>query len=190
MCNKVYLTGYQLRKLFSIFLIFSFIFNAGAYLLIYLAFQYSLKAEASEKISSGMFSSKYEIITFSKEEIRKGIPDLVFLNGKEFLYKGKMFDIVKTVHKNNSVYFYCLPDKDEDRLNHAYNNNVDKNNDDSGKKAATEKLTKNIISEALIPGLSIYLYKKTENNYRLIDKKFSPQDFSVVPTPPPDFPIS
>lgn len=158
-------------------------------MLIYLGFQYSLKEEASEKIDSGMFSSKYEIIIFSNEEIRKGISDMIFLSKKEFLYKGKMFDIVKAVHKNDSTYFYCLPDKDEDKLNFAYNN-IDKNDKGADKKSAAEKLTKNIISEALITGLSIYLYQKTENNYRLSNNKFSQQDFSTVHTPPPNLTIS
>ena len=159
-------------------------------MLLYQAFKYTLKNDAREKINSGALSSKYVLFAFSREEMERSIPGMTMLSEKEFLYNGKMFDVVKVFNKNDSTYFYCLPDKDEDRLNLAYNSSIDKNTDGPQKKSAAEKLTKNIISEALPPCLSAYLFPKIENNNILFEKMFKRRGFKNIPTPPPDFPVS
>ncbi len=179
-----------MKKLFSIFLIFSFVFNVCGHLLLYEAFKYSLKNNAKEKINSGTHSSKYVLFVFANAEMKKEIPDLIFLSGKEFSYKGEMFDVVSRVNKNDSTYFYCLPDKDEDRLNLAFNTSTKENNSVPDKKSTQEKLTKNIISESLLLCSSAYIYQRSEIFNDLSDSKFYPQGFKNIPTPPPNLQIS
>ena len=179
-----------MRKLFSIFLIFAFTFNVCGHLLLYGAFKYSLMNDAKEKINSDAYSSKYVLFVFANGEMKKEIPGLIFLSEKEFSYKGEMFDVVNRVNRNDSTYFYCLPDKDEDRLNLAFNISTEENNSNHDKKSTQEKLTKNIISEALLLCSSTYLYQRSENFNDLSDSKFYPRGFKNIPTPPPNLQIS
>lgn len=175
-----------MKKFLAIFLILSFVLNAGGYVLIYAGIQHSLKNYASKKINSGMFASEYTIITFSTEEMKTGVHGLILLNEKEFLYKGKMYDIVNAVQKNDSVYFYCLQDKDEDKLNLTFNKSIDKNAGDPDKKSAAEKLSRNIITEALTTGLLFHYPKTSDNNFSVYAQSSFVQNFPDVTTPPPD----
>ena len=51
-------------------------------------------------------------------------PDIRWIKqGKEFSYHGEMFDVVKTIDKNQKSFIYCINDKKESRLITNYNKN-------------------------------------------------------------------
>lgn len=172
-----------MKKTFSIFLITAFIFNAAGYLLIFLVLQSSLKDRAEEKLVSDNHVKSAVVLAFSKADFEEGIKEFKMMDEREFSFRGKMYDIIKTVNKNDSLYFYCIADTDEDDLNLAFSRNG--NGDDGNKNAANKNLLKNILQDGLL----------TKENFRPLN--FSPMLFlgentlqvtssiREIPTPPP-----
>jgi len=162
-----------LKKTFSIFLIISFLFNTSGYLLIFIALQSQLKEKAFDKISSGIHNSGCIIISFDINELSKGIAELIFYDENEFSYKGNMYDVIKKEEKNDSVYFYCLADADEDELNISFHDN----NEKKDKKSQCQNMPGSFLLECLIvnntispefySGLNYFneLYQNRNTNY-------------------------
>ena len=71
--------------------------------------------------------------------------------GKEFFFKGDMYDLVKTKTVNGRIYFYCINDEKEKELINNYNT-VTKNN------SGTDKKAKNTFENICSPYILMHLY--------------------------------
>jgi hypothetical protein len=102
-----------------------------------------------------------------------------FDSGKEFRYKGEMYDVVKTIIKDKSTYYYCINDKKENELIALFHKNnttkKDKNN-----------LLKRVFSVVPFPkqNLSISINPPFYFVYYFIEFKYK-LDKLKISTPPP-----
>ena len=174
-----------MKKTFSIFLILSFLFNAAGYLLIYSLLQSHLKEIAEENISTGRLVNKVLILAFSKTDINEVLSELRFLDKKEFSYKGKMYDVIKKECVNDSIYFYCLPDADEDELNLAFNKNFDGDEQNSDKNSPRQNLLKNILQDGVLSDNPILMRQFSKTNYFTHKSITALSNIYEVVTPPP-----
>ena len=177
-----------MKKTLSIFLALSFIFNAAGYLLIFLILQSSLKENAKEKISTGNLIYSDTLFVFAKNDLQNGIAGLKFIDEKEFSLMGKMYDIIKKENNNDSLYFYCLADADEDDLNLAFNKRT--NSEKRDKNSENQRLLKNILQDGLLcEGLFNPLTISKINFY--IDKSsfHTFNDFEILTPPPISIPV-
>ncbi|MGI8582792.1 MAG: hypothetical protein ACR2KX_11365 [Chitinophagaceae bacterium] len=85
--------------------------------------------------------------------------------GKEFLFKGQMYDVVKTKIINGKVVLYCLNDKKEKELIDNYNL-ITKHNSSSDKKG------KNNVDNSI--NLFVYQDEKNYDQYYTIAKNNFP----------------
>ena len=58
-------------------------------------------------------------LIFTKDEINT---KLKWEHSKEFMYNGKMYDIVESIEKDNIIIYYCWLDKEETILNNKLDN--------------------------------------------------------------------
>ena len=173
-----------MKKTFSIFLILSFLFNAAGYLLIYSVLQSHLKEIAEEKISASKLENRVTILAFSKSDINDGRSQLKFIDEKEFSYKGKMYDIITEKIVNDSIYFECFSDIDEDELNLAFNKNFD--GDENGdKNSSTQNLQKNILQDGVLSNDSILILQSKKISYYTNNSISTPSNIYEAATPPP-----
>jgi hypothetical protein len=90
--------------------------------------QKGIKKEMKKLIFSQIPTSQMETFIFplDKDEcLKRGI---VFIEDWEFRYKGMMYDIVKSERVGDKIKYYCVNDKNEERLidTFAKNNNKKK----------------------------------------------------------------
>ncbi len=113
-----------LRKYLSVILLFFFLFNIGGY---YLWFNYvknNIQKEIRQEIRRGLSEKVLTLITVPVND-ETGI--CWIKPGKEFTYRGKMYDVVKTSIFNNKKFYYCINDVKEKKLNHDFSKNTESN---------------------------------------------------------------
>lgn len=102
-----------MRRLISILLVFTFLFNIGGYYLWYSVIKYGIQKEIGEEIAAGINDEDLTLIV---------IPDIGksgitwIKPAKEFRYKGEMYDVVKTKNLPGKKHFYCINDTKEKQL--------------------------------------------------------------------------
>ena len=85
--------------------------------------KYSVKKEIKEQIIIGLDKNDLVLLRFSKLEADS---KLEWEHSKEFEYLGVMYDVVETLAKNDSVYYWCWKDSKETELNIKLNYLVEK----------------------------------------------------------------
>ena len=127
-------------------------------------FQSEQKDVIKEKILNQLKEEELQVITLSDNK------EIYWEEkGEEFLFKGEMYDVVKTKTVNGKVMLYCINDKKEKLLIDNYNQ-VTKHNSSSDKKG------KNTIDNSF--NLFVYQDEKNVEHFAFRDlNKF----YSIVP---------
>lgn len=102
------------QRLFASVFLSLFVYNIVGYYAVFLMVQYSHHQEVKRALK-GPRHGALEVIEISKKDMDNH-PHFTRVNEREFLYKGSMYDIVRTVESGDSVYFYCMNDKKETRM--------------------------------------------------------------------------
>lgn len=87
------------------------LFYAAGYFIVFTFQQQYIKKEMKQLIRSGMFSAQYETFTFAPAQL-----ELLKVEPHEFVYGGKMYDIVKTSSDGELVTVICIQDEREKEL--------------------------------------------------------------------------
>ena len=109
----------MVKRLFSIFMLFIFLFNGiGYYGLFYLTRQ-QLHSNILHKLDAGNYNDSQTItlkIPFSLPYQLNADADYERVDG-EFRFKGEFYKLVKQRHTNDTLYIVCIRDNEEKRLN-------------------------------------------------------------------------
>lgn len=100
-----------LAKILINVILFAFLFNLSGYIVIFNFYQYVVRNEIKQKIKLSVPENQLNIIKFEKNQ---KIPWVK--KGKEFIYNGNMYDVVRTENINNQTIFYCILDFKETEL--------------------------------------------------------------------------
>ena len=119
----------MLKKLSLILLIFVLAYSQVGYYFVLRHSQSLQKEVIKEKILSQLKEEELKIISASDNHQQIYWEE----EGKEFLFKGEMYDVVKTKIVNGKVMLYCINDKKERELVDNYNL-ITKHNSSSDKK--------------------------------------------------------
>lgn len=149
----------------------------------------SLKNNSSEKIrliKSGASKKGAILLKITVEAIDD---PYMFnrLNNSEFVYKGKLYDIISEVRKMDTVYILCLHDKSEEDF-HKRVASVSTNNSDTGRAYSECRTGLHLNLKTLVPDqiiLNQFIVKEIgfKRGFDLIT-----QNYSDVPSPPPKVP--
>ena len=118
----------------------------GYYVVIYQA-QHQQKEYIKELVCQNLAENLLTVIDYTTNDKN------IFWEeeGKEFFFKGDIYDLVKTKTVHGRIYFYCINDEKENELIKNYNN-ITKNN------SSTDKKAKNTFEKSFSPFLLIQLY--------------------------------
>ena len=95
-----------------------------------------------------------------------------------------MYDIITEKIVNDSIYFECFSDIDEDELNLAFNKNFD--GDENGdKNSSTQNLLKNILQDGVLSNNSILILPSKKISYYTNNSISTPSNIYEAATPPP-----
>ncbi len=120
----------MLRKFISIILILLFLFYSAGICLVFHFIRYTVREEIEEEIKRGLEESDLSVITIYDTD-REGIDWI--RPGKEFRYKGEMYDVVKTRTTDHKKYLYCINDTREKQLVDDFKNHFKRRKKTEGK---------------------------------------------------------
>lgn len=175
-----------MKKILAIFIVVLLLFNSMGYYIVFKATQYAIKKEIKNIIKQGVPEKDLSLIKVAVDDVQKQAV-LEWLDKKEFRYHGQMFDVVRYYTCNDTTYYYCINDKQEEKLFSKLDNLIEhhsKKTDATRSKA--RGIYKNIIRD-------VVFNKKTPPNFVSRHLLFSlaqvkiPSFFSKdIPTPPPE----
>ena len=107
------LTLSNLRKCLSTILLLFFLFNIGGYYLWFSFVKSSIQKEIRREIRQGLAEKDLTLIIVPVND-ESGI--CWIKAGKEFTFRGEMFDVVKIKISDNKKIYYCINDVKEKKL--------------------------------------------------------------------------
>jgi hypothetical protein len=146
-------------------------------------FQSKHRAEVYNLISKGVPDEDRVIFSFSISEYGNYITSIEWKDENEFRYKDKMFDIIKTEVKGDSVYLYCLYDSNDTDLFAVLDKLIEEDSENSDEQIGLDNyLSQNYSCSSL----HFYNYPLLSDNnysekyiYNLLDGEY------LLNTPPP-----
>lgn len=104
-------------KRFSAFLLLLvMIYNIAGYYMIVKVMRSQLKKQVTMIRLNMQAFPELKIVKESKKSLSSGKSNLVFVQTNEFKLYGEMYDIISMVEQEDGIWFYCVKDKQEDKL--------------------------------------------------------------------------
>lgn len=145
--------------------------------------QYQIKINMRENIASNsQFCTQFTLIKLSLHEQQHNPHFRWEEKGKEFVYHNQWYDIVKTVVKHDTTYFYCEHDIDEEIFVNSFKNNQQKELETS-----KTNLHKPLLIEGYFPrnAYPIFYLFENQSHYSSFVLTSYYQIFADIPSPPP-----
>ncbi|MCW3102911.1 MAG: hypothetical protein JWO09_1351 [Bacteroidetes bacterium] len=170
-----------MKKAFAIFFLFVFLFNTAGYFLVFHAQQYSIKQEMKANIRLGVFDDRVCAITIDNHLLSSAGSSFE-LQGDEFIYKGKQYDILSRKTEGNTTTFYAVNDTKEEHLLASLEDHIQNTADlttTHKQPLHSKNLCKNVVLLYYSEISSLYMalpsntvtYSSLECIYHSIDKK-------------------
>ncbi len=105
-----------MRRLLSIFLISALLFNIFGYYFTIQIIQKGYKKQFRKHIRYNANDENTEMLVISDAIIQQRNSPFKWMEEDEFRYYGKMYDIVKSEKQGDTNIFYCVNDKNEEKL--------------------------------------------------------------------------
>lgn len=162
------------------------LYNSGGYTLVYFNLKEIVKEYSMYVISKAGDYNSLSLLKIPKNKMRD---DNVFrrMDRKEFRYNNKMYDFAKEIDNGDTVYFYCMEDKNEVILDELFAGCFTKEEDNKNNRTETKIILRFLMTEAVAAvGLLMPRVPEKEIDYTALDKKH----LSFIPpvvTPPPRY---
>ncbi|MGD0711508.1 MAG: hypothetical protein ABR968_10065 [Bacteroidales bacterium] len=176
-----------MKKILSVFLLLIFLFNLAGYFIVFKIMQCSVQQEMKNYLEKNTSNKETETIVIPDSEITSPSSRIKFTDDDEFIYNGKMYDIISRKTEKGFTIFYCMNDKQEEQLYSALKDHIMHNSDQNlPLKDKSNLIIKNIIKEALPDG-NAHLQTFSSKNiiYYSSYNSATHQSFISVITPPP-----
>lgn len=176
-----------MKKLLSILFLFIFLFNLSGYYFVFNVMQKSARKEMKALIKKNIPKTDLEKLVISENEMNS--PDIFNFkdDNKEFIYNGKLYDIISETKDGSNTIFYCINDKNEEKLFAGLHEHIRNNYDQNvPSKSRSGLLIKNIIKEAL-PDLYHEMKSFQTLTFIFFEDRFVLTDqFIPIFSPPPE----
>ena len=105
-----------MKRILSILFLFVFLFNLAGYFIVFEVRQYSAKQEMKIFIKNNIPENELTKIIIPNSELTSSSSEFRQTEENEFVYQGKYYDIVNKKTDGNNTIFYCINDKNEEKL--------------------------------------------------------------------------
>ncbi|NTW32229.1 MAG: hypothetical protein HGB12_06345 [Bacteroidetes bacterium] len=175
-----------MRKILSIILCGIFLFNMAGYYVVFIIMQRNARSEMKAMIKQSIPDEEMEEIIIPISQIASANSELKFIKKNEFIYKGKLYDIVKRKNEGSNTIFYCINDKQEEELFSGLNEHINRNIDQNNPSRKNSKfLSKSIVKEALPEKPKHLFYINNINRIFYKNSWLIQNQFIPILTPPP-----
>jgi hypothetical protein len=173
-----------MKRLAAIVVIILMLFNSMGYFVVFKTIQYSVKREIKRKIKNQLAASELCLIKVAGNDKTRQA-EMQWMEEREFRFQGMMYDVVRTCTQNDTVYFYCINDRQEEQL-FARLDHLVKHQTESGPVSRhNSKLIKYIVREAIPESTEIKKPGVRPSVLFAAEIFFKGNDMADVPSPPP-----
>jgi hypothetical protein len=176
-----------MKKTISILFLFVFVYNMAGFLIVFKVEQYAGKSAMKEYVKNNIANSELEKVVISNAAIASTTSGFRYLdNNEEFYYNGRLYDIARSGSDGVNTVFYCINDKNEERILANIDEHFQRNTDQNlPGKSQSSKLIKGMIKD-YIPQKQSTLHKLTGTNILFQDShQYFIEQYISVFTPPP-----
>lgn len=160
-----------------------FLFNTMGYFFVFRINQSFIRSEVKGIIKAGCLKANYTLLKISNP---KSNPDFKKTEKDEFLYLGRMYDIVREWTKDDTTYFYCINDKQEEQLIAGFQS-IQKfvpGTGSSDKAKHTLAILYHVITIALLNELTVPVQKQPVD-FKFCEYTYQPHSSCQTPISPP-----
>ena len=129
-----------LKKLISIVIVAIILFNTLGNLIVFEGMYYTIHKNVRTTFFNTIPDKQLILIAINN----KTKLNLRFFDKKEFIYNGKLYDIVRQKSEGNTTIYYCLNDTKEENLFSNLNKDIKKNMDSIPVKNKAQQILKKI----------------------------------------------
>ena len=172
-----------LKRLISILLAMTLIFNSAGYILVFYQLKKYFKKEAFSKLENYIDPKDLTTIVISKHQYDNEDENFYFVEPHEIKYFGKMYDIARTDFTEDSVVIHALNDENEDNLHELFAFFFTRNLND--KYSHTASIINKIINDAGLPTIITFNAFWRENVFFIFVLLNDLTGYKDLPDPPP-----
>lgn len=170
----------MIRRITSIVIACLILLNSFGYLLTYMQLKKFYKKVVSEKKLNSISENDLELIVIPKVDLYKTI---TFVEEDEFIYNNKLYDIFNISETENEIYYWCLYDDDETKLDLAFLE-IELSNDEENSLLNIFNNLNNIISAGIFSN-NIYNSNLPFSPFHFKQNLSHYTHYQEIPTPPP-----
>ena len=166
-----------MRKYVSILIFIVFLIDIGGYYLWFSILQKGIQSEVRHEIQEGLKDENLALVIVPLND-QSGISWIE--QGKEFRFKGEMYDVVRIEIRNQDKYFFCIKDIKEKQLISIYYKNH------NSKKEADKKIKLAFNFQYFTQQFSLKtVVSKSELDFPEMDILYK-SNLSDIHSPPPE----
>ncbi len=174
-----------MKRVAILILLFVFLFNSVGYLIVFKTVQYQAKKEIKSIVKNNLSNSDITKISIN----RNNLSEIIWIEeGKEFLYKNKLYDLIKSEVLGDELILSCIDDKKETQLFANLDEQVNAylNDDISKKNSASQKIIKSVLKVFYFNNIQIsFAFGECNSHlFACSDMKISDKNSSVFIPPP------
>ncbi|MBM2840732.1 MAG: hypothetical protein HW412_1260 [Bacteroidetes bacterium] len=180
---SVFPLGLDVKKGIALLFLTLYVYNLAGYYAVFKALQYQVRVEVKTRIKESVPQGKLFLIV-----VRKGEEDsLRWLEENEFRYRGNMYDIVRQYSRNDTTFYSCVKDKQEELLFENFDLHVATQSNLEGVPMKAATAFKGILKD-YVPQSPVIQFFLPEGICigDTLDSDFA-SHAADVPTPPPRF---
>ena len=121
-----------MRRFFALIFLSLYLYNIVGYLAVFSVIQYRIRSEVKKQLKESVPDSQLHHLSFHTAALERGEYRVQWIEDHEFRYEGQMFDIVRSFAANDTTYFVCINDVQEERLFEHIDNHVKRQMENRG----------------------------------------------------------
>ncbi|RLD56630.1 MAG: hypothetical protein DRJ01_14970 [Bacteroidetes bacterium] len=177
----------MLKKIVAILLLIFFVYNYVGFFSVFLFNQYKIKKEVKHQIKQQVPFDELVLLEIPFKLEKTGNSTFKRIHKGEFMYKGKMYDIVKSYVKNDTTFYYCINDAKEEKLFKDLDKHIENYINTNRAKNHNKVKIKKTITNYFFADLQ-YLFFSSSKKITYFQKKYNLNNLYIeIPEPPPKF---
>lgn len=172
-----------MKKILHIFLAIVFLYNAAGYFAVFQLMSNKIQKKALKAAAYNLNKKTLTPITV----LNVSLSEIQWTRkGKEFRYKGGMYDVMETQTNAKTTTFFCIKDSEEDALFAQLKEHIKRNSNNSPtENSQHSKILKNAVKDYFImKRISLILYGTKNSNFAIIKNRLL-TEYITHNTPPP-----